>query len=89
MAPRSPHRLVARVAQPADAAHHRVHVVHLEGDVVEGGELRLRVRERVVLAVAADEAHVRSAVGNLETQFLDCVALEASTSVELITACVS
>ena len=57
--PRSPHRLEARLAQARDAAHHRVDVAHLEGDVVERGELRLGIRDRVVLAVAAQEAHVR------------------------------
>jgi hypothetical protein len=75
VASRPPHRLVARLAHARDAAHHRIEIPHLEGDVVERRQSRACVGDAVVLAVAAQEAHVRGAVGDLEAQLLDREAL--------------
>src|ERR1041384_8070977 len=59
-----------RVLHPADAAHHSVDVGHFESDVIEQGIVRLRVRDRVVDAVAAPEIHDPGAIGDAKPEHL-------------------
>src|ERR1051326_9028237 len=54
---RAPGARVARLAQPADAVHDSVEIAHLEGDVVERGNVRIYVGDGMVRAVAAQEPH--------------------------------
>src|SRR3954447_7884466 len=75
VASRAPHGRIARVTQAADAAHDSVDVRHIEGDVIERREAGARVGDAVVHAVAAHEAHVARAVGQLEAEALRREAL--------------
>src|SRR5258706_1511386 len=75
VASRSPDRREAGVAHAADAAHHRVDALHLEGDVIERRHPGARVGDAMVRAVAAHEIHVARAVADLEAERLDGEAL--------------
>src|SRR5258706_8914819 len=72
---RSPDRREAGVAHAADAAHHRIDALHLEGDVIERRHPGARVGDAMVRAVAAYEIHVARAVADLEAERLDREAL--------------
>src|SRR5438045_9668946 len=63
VAPRTPDRREAGVAQAADTAHHAVDVGHLEGDVVQRGDFGARIGDAMVRAGAAHEVHEARAVG--------------------------
>src|SRR5262249_31225270 len=69
--PRPPEGLEPRVLEAPDAAHHRVDVDHLEGDVVEERIVAFRVGDRVVHPVATHEAHEAGAVGQPEAEHVD------------------
>jgi hypothetical protein len=59
----------------ADAAHHRVQILHFKGDVVEAGKARAGKGGGMMRFVAAHEDHALGAVGHAKAQdFLDDVA---------------
>jgi hypothetical protein len=70
MAAGAPGRGELVVAHAADAAHHRVQILHLEGDMIEAGETRAGKGGGVMRIVAAHEDHALGAVRNAEAQHI-------------------